>query len=284
MVLLLSSSLLLSMLTTTSALPPITPVCLALLSPSDLQGIILEHDLCTTHPHPALEELASTLGSEQDMQQVGRNPLLRARFCLKHVAEKGIYTGRDMKECVPLMLSFINLCFHEYQAALKYAKIVINAPQGSNNEESISKTLHTRRQASARMYAAEAECALGNATDAMKYLMGTGTGDTLKILASDLSGVTLSVATNNIKGRHRLAHAQAMVRCSASVVSAVMGDIVAAKELAMSAQTMEDAYASNREQCSARRALLYWSLRFNDREGALTLLKSMRLSASMAGL
>jgi pentatricopeptide repeat protein len=67
-----------------------------------------------------------------------------------------------------------------------------------------------------------------------------------------------------------------MVRSSASAATAAMGNLTAAKQLAMSAQAMEDAYESSRERSSARRALIYCLLRGDNHSAALSLLQSMR--------
>jgi hypothetical protein len=126
------------------------------------------------------------------------------------------------------------------------------------------------------MYAAEASCALGDAAKARTYLLGDGKGDSIDRLASDLGGVTLETAAANGKGKRRLARAQTMVRSSVSAATAAMGNSTAAKQLAMQAQAMEDAYESNREKSSARRALVYCLLREGNHAAALSLLQSLR--------
>jgi hypothetical protein len=66
------------------------------------------------------------------------------------------------------------------------------------------------------------------------------------------------------------------VRSSASAVTADLGNLTAAKQLAMSAQAIEDAYHSNREQSSSRRALAYTLLKNGSNGAALSLLRSFR--------
>ena len=109
-------------------------------------------------------------------------------------------------------------------------------------------------------------------------MIGDGKGDAIDRLASDLSGVTLETAAANGKGKRRLARAQTMVKSSASAATAAMGSSTAAKQLAMQAQAMEDAYESNRAKSSARRALVYCLLREGNHSAALSLLQSMRNS------
>lgn len=50
------------------------------------------------------------------------------------------------------------------------------------------------------MYAAEASCALGDATASMKILVNGGS-DAIDRLASDLAGVTLEEASKDPKGK-----------------------------------------------------------------------------------
>jgi len=173
-------------------------------------------------------------------------------------------------------MSYVCLCFRDYKRALEMAKTVLDSYKSNEDADEVSQTVYKRRMATARMYAAEASCALGQAVDAMKFLVGDGQDDAFDRLASDLGGVTMQTAATNGKGKRRLARAQTMVRSSASAVTASVGNDQAAKQLAMSAQAMEDAYASNRERSSARRALIYSLLRCGNHSAALTLLKSMR--------
>merc|ERR1719491_686349 len=109
----------------------------------------------------------------------------------------------------------------------------------------------------------------------MRYLEGNGQEDAFDRLASELGGVTIEVASSNSLGKARLARAQSMVRSSASVASAALGNLTTAKQLAMSAQAMEDAYSSSRERSNARRALFYCMLREGNSGAALSLLKSL---------
>jgi hypothetical protein len=126
------------------------------------------------------------------------------------------------------------------------------------------------------MYAAESSCVLGKAMDAMKFLVGDGQDDAFDRLASDLGGVTIETAAANGRGKRRLARAQTAVLSSASAVTADLGNFAAAKKLAMSAQAMEDAYQSNREQSSSRRALAYTLLKSGNNGAALSLFRSLR--------
>lgn len=215
------------------------------------------------------------IGGQEDLDQINRVPELRARYCLERVIgfdpkdEQILHSGR-------LSLAFTLLAFREYRKVLELSRLVIDAPEPAAEKENMAYRVHKRRVATARLYAAEACCALGDATGARKLLVGEGKGDGIDRLASDLGGVTLETAAANGKGKRRLARAQTMVRASASAATAAMGNSMAAKQLAMQAQAMEDAYESNREKSSARRALVFCLLREGSNSAALSLLQSMR--------
>jgi hypothetical protein len=235
---------------------------------SEPKGLVLGR------PEVSEESPVATLASAEDLDQIKRCPELRARFCLERVISYG--PDQSILSCAQLSLAFILLAFREYRKALGLASQVIVASTPSTDPDSVTSRVHKRRVATARLYAAEASCALGEDMEAMKYLVGEGQGDAIDRLASDLGGVTLEMAAANGKGKRRLAKAQAMVRSSASVTTAAMGNSTAAKQLAMSAQAMEDAYESNREKSCARRALVYCLLREGNRSAALSMLQSMR--------
>jgi hypothetical protein len=133
-----------------------------------------------------------------------------------------------------------------------------------------------RQEATARMYACEASAMIGQAVESMKFIAGDGEKNAIDRLASDLAGVTLETAATDPKAKARLAKAQAMVRCSASAASACLGNLGASKQLALSAQAMENSYSISREKSSARKALLYSMLREGNHGAALSLLRSAR--------
>lgn len=223
------------------------------------------------------EELETTLGSSEDMAQVKRNPLLRARASLEYAVEKGDELGPDALVSAQLSLAYVYLSFGEHRRALEVTKLVLDKADevGAENTDVTRTVLHKRQIATARMYAAEASCKSGDMISSIKYLVGDGKDDAFDRLASDLGGVTLETASTNGKGKRRLAKAQAMVRSSACAVTATMGN-PAAKQLANSATAMEDAYSEDRERSSARRALIYTLLREGHQSSALTMLLSLR--------
>jgi hypothetical protein len=240
------------------------------------KGLLFDHGLCTEQPNTTQEILVQELASGEDIQQVKRNPLLRARGCLEHLLSNQEALDNDALSTSRLMLSFVLLSFREFYRALDMARLVLDsqtleAVEVGNDTIGVVK----RRIATARMYAAEASCALGNSAEAMKYLVGDGRDDAFDRLSSDLGGVTMDMAALNGTGKRRLARAQVKVRSSASTVTAAMDNMPAAKQLAMSAQAIENAYASNRERSAARRALVYCLLRGGNHSAALTLLRSI---------
>lgn len=225
------------------------------------------------------EELVTSIGSAADMEQVKRNPLLRARFALEHVLRSGSTDNddRDVIAAAQLSLAYVSLAFKDYQQAFDISVEILKHDVEGNSSGSDSNHLYTRRQvATARMYAAESLLNLSKTEDSMKYIVGDGKDATLDRLASDIAGVTLETAAVNEKAKRRLAKAQAMVRSAGSVVYSSMGNIQAAKQLANSATAMEDAYESNRERSVARRALIYALLREGHQSSALNLLMSLR--------
>jgi hypothetical protein len=179
----------------------------------------------------------------------------------------------DCQAAAQVALSYVSLERREFDRALDLAKQVSEVGEASVGDEAFLR-VHKRRLAAARMYGCEAMCSLGDAMDGMRFLAGDGKNDALDRLASDLAAATIKTAATNGKDKMRLAKAQSMVRSSASAASAMLGNLTVAKQLAMSAQAMEDACSSSRENSSARRALLYCMLREGNYEASLTLLRS----------
>lgn len=222
------------------------------------------------------EDPVVDLASPDDLEQVKRNPLVRARASLEHVIRSEEDLGSETLTSARLTLAYVHLAFVDYESALEMAKLVIDSQEPSGASDEATRRWHKRSVATARMYAAESSCAMGLSLDAMKFLAGDGQEDAFDRLASDLGGVTIETAAVNGKGKRRLARAQTAVRSSASAVTADLGNLTAAKQLAMSAQAMEDAYASNREQSSSRRALAYTLLKGGNHGAVLSLLRSLR--------
>lgn len=222
--------------------------------------------------------LASVLASPADLQQLQVNPLPRARAsfeCALDIMKNG--DGQESMDQMVLMsaqlsLAYIGLETQDFASSLEYSKAVLQHELPETACDSARKAMFQRQQATARMYASEASCILGDAIASMKYLVGDGKNDAFDRLASALGGVTIETAASHSgnQGKMRLAKAQAMVRCSASAASAGMGNLTAAKQLAMSAQAM------SREGSYATRALVYCMLREGNRGAALTLLRSAR--------
>lgn len=207
------------------------------------------------------------------MEQLQINPLPRARAAFEYALELMAETKEDPIAALSAQVSLAYICLEtkDFQKALEYAESVLKEEKPETGLDSASEALFQRQQATARMYASEAACVLGDAVASMKFLVGDGKNDAFDRLASALGGVTIETANRaGTPGKMRLAKAQAMVRCSASAASACMGNLAAAKQLAMSAQAM------SREGSYATRALVYCMLREGNRGAALTLLRSAR--------
>lgn len=241
-------------------------------------GVVIDNSMLSDDIEIAEETLVLELGSRADLEQIRRSPLLRARAALQLVLDQSDLDP-DTLASARVSLAYIMLAFHNFEQALEISQLILNDETilTQVGKGDIARRLYYKRLvATARLYAAEASCALGDTVESMKYLVGDGKDDAFDRLASDLSGVTLETAAGNGKGKRRLAKAQATVRSCACAVSAAMGNAQAAKQLANSANAMEDAYASNRERSSARRALIYALLRDGHQSPALNLLLSLR--------
>jgi hypothetical protein len=119
-----------------------------------------------------------------DLEQFQANPLPRARASLEqtlHIFQREPHNQDDFG-LVSAQLSMAYLCLEDkdYPKALEYAELVL----GKNNNQlppegldSIYRTVFQRQQATTRMYASEASCALGDPMTTMKYLVGDGKDD-----------------------------------------------------------------------------------------------------------
>lgn len=232
------------------------------------------------------------LASPEDMEEVKKNPLARARSSLEKALD--LYedttnaSDRDVIGLQSARLSYAYVCLesNDFRKALQYSEMVLNGHNEQmdesgkeyeeTNSDSVKRKMLKRQLATARMYAAEASASLGEAMASMKHLVGDGKDDAFDRLASELGGFTIEMAAINTKAKARLAKAQTMVRCSASAASARLGNLAASKQLAMSAQAMEGSYSASREGSSARKALIYCMLRDGNHGAALTLLRSAR--------
>jgi tetratricopeptide (TPR) repeat protein len=250
---------------------------------SESRGILLENALFTDHSEIELEDIAEVLGSPEDLKQVKRSPLIRARASFEHALGDTKSLGNEALSSARLTLAYVYLAFQDYAKALEMAKQVLTTSDLFINTDNAASRLQARRVATARLYAAEASCALGESASAMqlllgdgKVLLGSGSEDVVfDRLANDLSGVSVKTAAASTSGKRRHASAQAVVRSSASSVAALMGNLTVAKKFAMSAQDMEDICSTNPERSPGRRALIYTLLREGNHGPALALLRSL---------
>lgn len=210
------------------------------------------------------EDLVKSLGSPEDIAQVKRNPLLRGRAALQLVLDRSDELDADTLASTLLSFSFVSLAFGEFTVALDAATKTLEM-----DIKSVLPRLNDRHVATARMYAAEASCRLGEYSAAMAHLHGDVHDDPYFYqLASQLSGVTLETAAASDKGKRCLAKTQAIVLSSACAIAAAMGDPTA-KQLAHSANSMDSG------RTYARRALIYTLLREGNLSSSLNMLLTL---------
>lgn len=224
------------------------------------------------HGGVVLEQLEPVIGSPEDQAQVRRNPLLRADSALSFVVANADDLDTDTLLSARLNYCFVCLCFRRYDQALELAKTVLGTDFVGEQSDETSALVRLRRRniATARMYAAEASCRLGEMRDAMSFLVGQGQDDAYEQLASHLSGVTFEMASTNESGKRRLAKAHEMVLSSACAISAAVGNLTYAKQLARRADSMDST------RSYARRALIYSLLREEKQWQALDMLLSLQ--------
>jgi len=260
------------------------------------RGVLLT-ETCTTASDSVAaqndEQMLPPLASPEDLKNKKDHALKRGRMALKMAlklfGEDGTKSDDLALQSARLSFSYACLEDKDFKMALKYSMMVLNnskvedlgvaSKKGEEEDpsESARRIMVKRQAATARMYASEANASLGDPVKSMKVLVGDGKDDAFDRLSSDLGGVTLGMASANNKAKARLAKAQTMVRCSASAATAALGNLTASKQLAMSAQAMENSYSSSREGTSqARKALIYCMLREGNHGAALTLLRSAR--------
>jgi hypothetical protein len=240
------------------------------------QGIVINSDSINDDFCFAREEVEPVVGTPKDLEQVKRNPLLRARSCLDYVLKQPSILSTDILTSARLSAAYVYLALRIYPRCLEICQQVLETNEPLPNSNKALVRVHRRMMATARLYAAEASCAMRAMTNSMAYLIGDGSDNALDRLASDLCGMEIEGTAVNEKGKCRLAKAQTMVRSSACALTAAMGNLQAAMQLANSANAMEDLVSTSRERSFARRALLYALLREGHDSAALTLLLSLR--------
>lgn len=244
------------------------------------KGIILDNQAFRNELALTKQEKLAILGSTEDIAQVQRNPLLRARFCLQYFLQTMENPlERDVIVSARLSLCYAELAFRNYHKVREMASTILTEMQGivvnDNHKSQSIQRLHKRQVATASLYLSEACCALGDVSTAMMHVLDEGgTDDKLNQLASHLSGVTVEQASKSESAQRRLSNAKAKVRCCAAVITAAMGNTGTAKELVQSVKITEDAHSSPFDSLSTRRALTYTFLRDNDAATAFATLLS----------
>jgi hypothetical protein len=213
------------------------------------------------------EELAGGLGSSEDLAQVARNPMLRARDILHYLLSP--LFGSDIDEVeimsIRLYLAYVHLSFCDYSRVCILADFLLEgeltgldgtrwrADKATLDEDHLTR-FRLRIRAIARMYGAEASIALGDTIAALRYIVDDRTGESptqdkksfiLDSLARDLAGdmfVGSSVPFEDLNVAHSSAflRAQSSAKSAASAVIAKYNLLNKAAELAFSAQQIED--------------------------------------------
>jgi len=237
-------------------------------------------------------------GSQEDLEYVAKFPLQQASFCLDKVMKLlrdasigalGIEMDHDCLESARCAQAYVMLELKEYKQALFLSKLLLMDGATKKETSGLHHIMHKRRRATASMYGCEACCALGDAVGALKFLTGEKEEDAvIDRLAMDLAGIGtksyLDVPTtvqSETKDRRkvRIKQAQAMVRTSASAATAAIGRLGTAKQLAVSAISLEESAGAplcESNRTSPRKALLYCMLREGNNDGALAVLRSSR--------
>ena len=248
------------------------------------------------------------LGTTADVEFTKKFPIVRAKFCLqtalKYFERMKTMSPRDVVAHQSARCSMAYVCMEmkEYATAQRFCEKLIlagydlinshnpttsddtgDAAGGDKKDSKNVKsklddaqlTLIKRLMATARLYASEACSILGDSMSSMTFILGDKKENALDRLAMDLSGVTIEKANSSPKAKTQLAKAQCMVRCNASAAWSVIGNHPVARQLAMSAQAMENSYSTTRDDSAARKALIYGMLREGNQGAALlTLLRS----------
>jgi hypothetical protein len=237
-----------------------------------------------------MEDVESVLASPEDMEQVKRNPLLRARACIENALQYESKLNNIQLISSRLGLCYIYLSFGYYQHALDMCQIIFKIPKPTTDDTTtITSRLYRRQIATTRLYAAEASCALGQPKSALIFLSSDNDNEngTVNELALSLSGMSIESITINEKAKRQFDKAQMIVQ---SLTIALTSDdnnnssnvlhgqqvTTTAKQLANKVRLEDDWNTMDNDKSSACLALVYSMLRAGEQSSALALLMSMR--------
>lgn len=241
-------------------------------------GIVVDHMAFRNEVVNTYDMLVAAMGSIEDLEQVKRNPLLRARASLHYAIHHSDCLESDALVSARLSLCYVDLAFGYSQSVLESAKEILEKINitvvNSTAEPECVRRLRQRQHATALMYAAEASCALGDVKGALRFLSGDDVDDSIDTLVSNLSGVTLEMATSSVAASRRFAKARAMVRSSVRALTSVAGDTSASRDMDQSVNALDDRSASAQVRSVAQRSLIYTLLRENSQPSAFSMLLS----------
>ena len=78
---------------------------------SEPRGVVIDNALFTEHPEIIDEVAVADLGSPEDLAQLARNPLIRARVTLKKLEFSGEGLGKEGIAAAGLLLAYVELAF-----------------------------------------------------------------------------------------------------------------------------------------------------------------------------
>jgi hypothetical protein len=248
---------------------------------SGCKGLLLDANTFVGDDLIVIEEAEPVLASPEDIAQVQRNPLVRARTCIEFALQSEAKLNNVQLMSSRLGLAYIYLAFGNHQRAIDMCQIVFGMSEPLEEIDSIATRLYRRQIATARLYAAEAACALGQPRKSLLFLTGaSGNCDDCDVngLAISLSGVSIELVSTNEKARQLFEKAQTIVQSSTIALASNDCDsnAQAAKELADKVQSEDDWYPMDSEKSSACLVLVYSMLRAGEQSSALALLMSMR--------
>jgi hypothetical protein len=243
---------------------------------SGYKGLLLDNAAFSDDETIIIEEPESVLASSEDMAQVRRSPLVRARVCIEIALQSESKLNHTQLIASRLGLAFIYLSFGYHQRALDMCQLIFGMSSPLFGDDTITSRLYRRQLATARLYASEAACALGQPGKSMLYLtVGSLDESDLDGLVRSLSGVSLDATSD--KAKRQLERAQAIVRSLTVVLSSNSNDTYSqsARQLVAKVRSEEEWHSMDIEKSSACLALVYSLLRAGEQSPALGLLMSM---------
>lgn len=269
-------------------------------------------DQSSVYDKDRIPSFSHTLGSPDDLADVQKKPLHRALYCLEMAYQlcnsvpspsstlpnPNEAPDDDCLEATLLALAYVNLELGDPVAALAAAREML--PEGSSNDDEGGPVVpeRRRRRATARLYACEALCHVGDPSGALEMLCGeerrhadegddeeaeprgapssTGParrrGISLEKLVEDLSAARDGEEREDSSNGN---DAECMANLAAAGASAASGDMDGAERRAQAA--LASGVPGTRGVAIARRFVVYCMLCRGDVTGSMEVLREDRL-------